>query len=36
VIVRRTALEDCYLRRELIGYSAYTEVVRCRLLPGIW
>ena len=36
VIVRRTALEDRYLRQELPGYLSYTESVRYRLLPGIW
>ena len=36
VIVRRTALEDRYLRQALPGYVGYTETVRYRLLPGIW
>jgi protein-S-isoprenylcysteine O-methyltransferase Ste14 len=36
VIVRRTALEDRYLRQVLPGYLGYAESVRYRLLPGIW
>jgi protein-S-isoprenylcysteine O-methyltransferase Ste14 len=36
VIVRRTALEDRYLRQVLPGYLEFTESVRYRLLPGIW
>ncbi len=36
VIVRRTALEDRYLRQVLPGYLGYTEIVRYRLFPGIW
>ena len=36
VLVVRTALEDKTLQAELPGYSAYTERVRFRLLPGIW
>jgi protein-S-isoprenylcysteine O-methyltransferase Ste14 len=36
VIVRRTTLEDRYLRQDLPGYLGYAESVRYRLLPGIW
>ena len=36
LIVRRTAIEDKFLRRELEGYPAYAEKVRYRLLPGVW
>lgn len=36
LIVRRTALEDQFLYRELEGYTAYAERVRYRLLPGVW
>jgi len=36
VIVRRTALEDRYLRQVLPGYLGYADAVRFRLLPGIW
>ena len=36
VIVRRTALEDRYLRQELSGYLSYAKSVRYRLVPGIW
>jgi protein-S-isoprenylcysteine O-methyltransferase Ste14 len=36
VIIRRTALEDRYLRQVLPGYLGYADAVRFRLLPGIW
>ena len=36
LIVMRLRLEERFLRRELPGYSAYTERVRYRLVPGIW
>jgi protein-S-isoprenylcysteine O-methyltransferase Ste14 len=36
LIVRRTTMEDKFLRRELEGYPAYVEKVRYRLLPGVW
>ena len=36
LIVRRTAMEDKFLHRELEGYAAYAEKVRYRLLPGVW
>lgn len=32
----RTALEDKTLQTELDGYTAYTDRVRYRLLPGVW
>jgi protein-S-isoprenylcysteine O-methyltransferase Ste14 len=36
VLVVRTALEDRTLREELPGYRAYSEIVRYRLIPGIY
>jgi protein-S-isoprenylcysteine O-methyltransferase Ste14 len=36
VIVRRTTLEDRYLRQVLPGYLGYADSVRYRLLPSIW
>jgi len=36
VMIRRTILEDRFLRSELAGYSEYARKVRYRLLPGIW
>lgn len=36
LIVVRTSLEDRTLTAELPGYREYTEVVRFRLIPGIW
>jgi protein-S-isoprenylcysteine O-methyltransferase Ste14 len=36
LIVRRTALEDRLLRRELKGYAEYAGQVRNRLVPGVW
>lgn len=35
-IVIRTHLEDRFLQNQLIGYIAYTEKVRWKLLPFIW
>jgi protein-S-isoprenylcysteine O-methyltransferase Ste14 len=35
-LILRTTLEDRFLMAELPGYSAYTQQVRYRLLPGIW
>jgi protein-S-isoprenylcysteine O-methyltransferase Ste14 len=35
-IVIRTAEEDRTLRRDLLGYDAYTHRTRYRLFPGIW
>ncbi len=34
--VVRTALEDRTLQEELDGYKDYVQLVRYRLLPGIW
>ena len=34
--LRRTALEDRFLREHLDGYTAYMERVRYRLVPGVW
>ena len=36
VVLRRTILEDRFLRHELSGYQDYARKVRYRLLPGIW
>jgi protein-S-isoprenylcysteine O-methyltransferase Ste14 len=36
VTVTRTALEDRTLRAELPGYQDYAQIVRHRLMPGIW
>jgi protein-S-isoprenylcysteine O-methyltransferase Ste14 len=36
MVVRRTLLEDRFLRAELPGYPDYAERVRYRLLPGLW
>jgi protein-S-isoprenylcysteine O-methyltransferase Ste14 len=36
LILRRTILEDRYLREHLEGYVGYAERVRYRLLPGVW
>lgn len=36
LIVRRTALEDEFLHRELPGYAEYAIRARFRLLPGVW
>lgn len=34
--VIRTALEDRMLRAELEGYADYADLVRYRLVPGVW
>jgi len=36
VAVARTALEDRTLRAELPGCLDYAQIVRCRLVPGMW
>lgn len=36
LILRRTALEDRFLRGSLEGYASYAERVRYRLVPGLW
>lgn len=36
LILRRTALEDRYLKEHLEGYASYVEKVRYRLVPGLW
>ena len=36
LIVRRTAMEDKFLLRELDGYPTYAAKIRYRLLPGVW
>ena len=35
-LVLRILVEERFLRRELMGYEAYTERVRYRLIPFIW
>jgi protein-S-isoprenylcysteine O-methyltransferase Ste14 len=32
----RILVEEQFLGRELGGYDAYTERVRCRLIPFVW
>ena len=36
VIVVRTSLEDQVPQDELDGYREYSQIVRYRLLPGVW
>ena len=36
VIIRRTALEDCFLKAHLPGYNRYIFSVRYRVFFGIW
>lgn len=35
-IILRTALEDKTLHQELLGYRAYAQHTRFRLIPGVW
>lgn len=35
-LVVRTSLEDEFLQQELEGYEEYAQVVRYRLVPGLW
>jgi protein-S-isoprenylcysteine O-methyltransferase Ste14 len=36
VLVWRLLDEERFLHQNLPGYTAYTQKVRCRLLPYIW
>jgi protein-S-isoprenylcysteine O-methyltransferase Ste14 len=36
LLVRRTILEDRFLRQHLDGYEQYAQRVRSRILPGMW
>ncbi len=36
LILRRTILEDSFLRQSLRGYPEYAAEVRFRLIPGLW
>jgi protein-S-isoprenylcysteine O-methyltransferase Ste14 len=36
VFIRRTAIEDGFLKSELEGYQGYALSVRYRLVPGLW
>lgn len=36
LFLRRTWVEDRYLRDELTGYAGYAGRVRYRLVPGLW
>ena len=36
LILRRTILEDSFLRQSLAGYPQYAAEVRFRLIPGLW
>jgi protein-S-isoprenylcysteine O-methyltransferase Ste14 len=35
-LIVRTRLEDAVLQRELVGYRAYCETTRYRLVPALW
>ena len=36
LLLYRTVTEDRFLKQNLNGYSQYADVVRYRLMPGIW
>ena len=36
LLVLRAFFEEDFLKRELPGYAAYTERVRCRFIPFLW
>jgi protein-S-isoprenylcysteine O-methyltransferase Ste14 len=36
LLLRRTIAEDRFLKQNLKGYAQYAEIVRYRLMPGIW
>lgn len=36
LLISRTSLEDRTLQEELSGYRQYAQMVRYRLLPGVW
>ena len=36
LLVVRIGIEENFLRRELTGYTEYTQRVRWRLVPGVW
>jgi protein-S-isoprenylcysteine O-methyltransferase Ste14 len=36
MILRRMLFEDAFLKKNLDGYTAYTDRVRHRLIPGVW
>ena len=36
LLLRRTLLEDRFLRENLAGYADYSTRARSRLPPGIW
>jgi len=36
IFLRRTVLEDRFLRESLDGYVEYADCVRYRLVPGMW
>jgi protein-S-isoprenylcysteine O-methyltransferase Ste14 len=36
LMMLRVQLEEDVLGNELVGYSAYMERVRFRLIPGVW
>lgn len=35
-VLRRTIIEDRFLRQNLDGYAEYAQRVRYRLVPGVW
>ena len=34
--LRRVAVEDAFLTRNLDGYAVYADRVKYRLIPGVW
>ena len=36
LMIQRVQLEEDVLQNELVGYAAYMERVRFRLIPGVW
>lgn len=36
LLLRRTAIEDRFLREQLPGYAEYAQRVRARWVPGVW
>ncbi len=36
IVLRRTLIEDAYLREQLAGYREYAARVPSRLVPGVW
>jgi protein-S-isoprenylcysteine O-methyltransferase Ste14 len=36
LLLKRTLIEDQFLRKELDGYTQYAQQVRYRMVPGVW